>query len=236
MDNVLDYARPVHRPLPWGWAPWLAIGSWWGSVLLGPLFLILVPLALVASAILIIRRKWRWLVASLLFSPMALAASVGAFGYFTGTAKLWGMGLMRYPTNVQPATRMQWSSGGCMVTGNEWMTQLPHNLTVMSLFHCFGTMHGAYDGPYPTETDALAALAGGAPLDLKELRAGRVTVAGVTATLAANLGEKLLDGFPEGPAIEPDNPQILAEYGTPQVAVFGGRCLVLGIPAAPLVP
>ncbi|HEY4330405.1 MAG TPA: hypothetical protein VGN88_11770 [Phycisphaerae bacterium] len=230
MDNILEYAKPTPKPLPWNLVVFMAFFGWWGSALLGPLFLILLPTAITATILLILRKKWRPLVASLLLSPIAVSAARGALEYTTGTAHIEGMGLIRYPVNVDPVTGMQYSSGGCMVSGNEWITQAPHNLTVLALFQLFGKMPGAYNGPYPSELDAYAALAGAAPFDLPAFSSDRFLVAGKLISLRPHLGEDLLKGFNEGPGSDPSDPTFLIQYGQPEATLYAGTCVIIAIP------
>ena len=138
MSDVLDYAPlPDRRPINWlrivgnftAPALWIA--------LVGPLWLIAAPIAIVGAIALLLKRRWRLGLIVASTSPFTIFTVIGVLSYALGGASLEGMGLMREP-NVDPDTRLQYTTGGCMVDGNEWMWQLPNNLAVISMVNLFG--------------------------------------------------------------------------------------------------
>lgn len=79
----------------------------------------------------------------------------GVWGYATGTGVLLFKGLPGYTSkNLDPETRLERRTEGCMVTGLESLTQLPNNLALKWLSRRLGPMPGAYVGPYPTKEEA----------------------------------------------------------------------------------
>ena len=100
------------------------------SILAGPLWLIFPPLAGLRYGQLALSRRWKWAIACMVLSPMALSLTRGVIEYTRGTATIEGMGLMHGPSNVDPVLRIQYRSGGCLVSGNEWLTQDFHHLGV----------------------------------------------------------------------------------------------------------
>ena len=84
----------------------------------------------------------------------------GAFGYTTGTATLEYVGYPGYGNgNLDPRSRVPWGTTGCTFLGHEALTQGANNLGVQMMGTLFGTMPGAYDGPYPTKQEARNVLA-----------------------------------------------------------------------------
>jgi hypothetical protein len=112
------------------------------------------------------------------------------------------------------------------------MTLEPHNSIVEGLVRTCGWMRGSYDGPYPEEATAYGALPGASVLDLHNLKSGVMVVDGLTVRLRSGLGERLLQGFREGPATDVDDVGLRASYGEAHARVFGGRCVIVEIPDA----
>jgi len=124
------------------WAYWML-----GSVL-AP-----VPVLLVGLGVWLGHRR-RWIAFAVLVgtSPIGFSMVWAIGSYLIGTARLWSVG---YPpvelANVGRTTRLQSVSSGCMVSGGEWMMQLPNNAVLAALTFVLGPMRGTYGGPYPTD-------------------------------------------------------------------------------------
>jgi hypothetical protein len=128
----------------------MAIWLLWGAVLATPLLW---------------KGTWRWRWPAILLTPIAVALggfSSGVVGYLTGTARLQYMG-MPGPDfwNVDPQSGATPTTGGCIVWGHEFLTQIPNNAAVKVLASVFGQMPFSYDGPYPSLDEALALVANG---------------------------------------------------------------------------
>ena len=71
--------------------------------------------------------------------------------YSNGNARLRYTGLPRTKFyNLDPDSRCGHAGYGCVVMGNEWVTQTPYNCAVRLLTASCGDMQGAYHGTYPT--------------------------------------------------------------------------------------
>jgi hypothetical protein len=164
----------------------------WLSAFIGGVCFLAVPAFLVVLVWLIRRRRWRPLVALLVTSPFAFAAVFAAVTYARGSARLLTVGLPGPDFyNVNPSTRYQSSSSGCIVDGSEWVLQLPNNLTLLALRAVLGPMPGAYDGPYPTDDEITGALRSAAPLNWAELERDNVSVGGGLVPLRTGIGSDL---------------------------------------------
>ena len=85
--------------------------------------------------------------------------------------------------NLDPELRCGRSTYGCIVTGNEWVTQSPYNCALRLATACFGWMPNTYDGPYPTETEAVNAIADSFSVPVRDLQNDRLVIEGSTLQL-----------------------------------------------------
>ncbi len=94
--------------------------------------------------------------------------------------------------NVDPQTRLSRTTGGCLVSGSEFLFQAPNNCTLAVLTKVFGPMRGSYDGPYPTEEQANAALGGATALNMEQFKQGRIAFDATSIEIGQELATKLL--------------------------------------------
>jgi hypothetical protein len=238
MAVILEYAKPELQShwklIRHGANTLLILLGLWAAVFLGPLYIFIVG---AMAAGLLVRAIHRWRSAlvlgavALIFSPLSLQAGRATIDYFRGTATLHGRGLMRGTSRVDPGTRLQYSSGGCMVYGNEWLTDSPYNAALYLWVSTLGPMKGCYAGPYPDEATARAALAGAKVFDLRQLPTDSIMVDGVTVKLRAGLGNEILKGFREGPATDAADSKLLKAYGEAHAMLYKGSCVTIGVPA-----
>ena len=204
----------------------------WLSAMFGLLFF---PVPIVLFALLIPTRRWGLMALCALLSPMTLSFAAGVAGYCTGTATIRGMGLPGTGYfNIDPDLRCGRSTGGCLVNGGEILTDPPHNLAVVALTRLFGPQPGAYTGPYPTESEAKAALASAPPVSIDLLLKDQVDVTQPPVKLDAGVGAGLLKRTQIGMFYEqrtdPFAREFLDELGPVRAATFRGTCLLLRIP------
>lgn len=210
----------------------VVIGTWLVALFdpTGMVFLFTVPIVAVRW---IVHRRWPTALLYLLLLPTTLTAIQAVADYRAGTARLRYSGLPGTSFhNEDPTFRCGRASYGCIVSGGEWITQLPYNTTVAMLVRCFGYMPGAYDGPYPSEEETKAALSGAQAIDWKTLEAGMVTVGGDHVRLADGVGKTLLERSLFSSYIDSDwrwrdgrkRPSVTATS-------WRDRCLLLSIPA-----
>ncbi|HEY1687211.1 MAG TPA: hypothetical protein VGG19_20795 [Tepidisphaeraceae bacterium] len=129
-----------------------------------------------------------------LFGPASLAVLSATVAYFLGTAKFQYMGLPNVEFfNIDPTYRCGRATGGCLGSGNEWLTELPYNLTIMSLVTVFGPERGSYTGPYPTQADDAAALAHGFPVNLNDFSHDHFKVGGASVKLDEGVGKRIVN-------------------------------------------
>ena len=240
MPQTLDYLPQSNATPKWHDAmrqsgPLLAfftIVSTWLSAGFGA---ILFPVPIVLFALLIATRRWGLVALCALLSPMTLSFAAGVAGYCTGTATINGMGLPGTGYhNLDPELRCGRSTGGCLVNGGEILTDPPHNLAVVALTRLFGPQPGAYTGPYPTESEAKAALASAPPVSIDLLLKDQVDVAQPPVKLDAGVGAGLLKPSQIGMLHEqlpsPYAREFLDELGADRGALFQNTCLLLRLP------
>jgi len=162
---------------------------------------------------------------------LAMVLAIG--GYFRGSAKLQYMGLPHLEFfSIDPVYRCSNSTGGCLVSGNEWITEEPYNLTVETLISVFGPQRGSYTGPYPIESEAVAALSVAVPVDLSALVSDHFDVGQVHVHLDEGVGRKILRHYFDGTSVEDiktlsDSP----EDAHVSAAVWKSRVLLLRGPS-----
>lgn len=168
----------------------------WGCALLGPLSAGTPVLVGGAAAWLVSERRRVAALLVVLASPFTPGAVGGAVDYGRGTFAVTGVGLYDddFSDTVEPWTRAERRTLGCVVSGNEWVWTGPYNLVGYALIGVLGPMAGAYVGPYPGWPTVDAALAVAPGLSAEVLRGDRVVVAGGPAVdLPAGCGAVLLD-------------------------------------------
>lgn len=202
---------------------WLA--TTFGTIVFVPAVACAVPLAR--------HRRWGLLGAVILLSPFVASFLIACGQFASGTARLQYMG---YPGpeafNVDPDLRCERSTGGCVVHGGEWMTDEPHNAAIRTLTALFGPQPGAYTGPYPTNTQAAAAIQSATTLKAAQLASDPFSVNGTPVKLASGIGNALLrvtqlDELESSASLFQ---QELTELGPMSAALWMGRCVVLDIP------
>jgi hypothetical protein len=140
-------------------------------VIYGQPFLVATPLILILVLRLIYTRRWSILAIVTLTSPFTIASGAAGVSYIRGTASLRTVG---YPDielrNVDPKTRLQTVSSGCLVSGGEAIWNVPNNLTLRLLVAVFGGMRGTFEGPYPNDQQARAAVEIAGELSWEDLK------------------------------------------------------------------
>lgn len=194
----------------------------WVLAVAGPLSLALLPVYAVVLYCLIARRRFVDVFVFVALSPLMVAFAWGAVDYAFGLAHLRGMGLPGTEShNLDRELRCPRCTGGCLVTGHEWVWIKPYNLAIRAMTACFGYVRDAYTGPYPTKAEATAALEDATEIPLADLRAGRINIAGRAVVLDEGVGPALADI--EDSYLTKSRP-ILA-------AIWQDDCLILRIPA-----
>jgi hypothetical protein len=240
VPEVLEYSKPDSRA---GWNvvlghcnAWFIVLGLWIAWFLSPIAELIVGL-LIALVVRRLFRKFRSTVAlvavALVISPFTGLVACGTADYFRGTASLEGHGLMHGTSRVDPATRLQFTSRGCVSFGDEWLTLSPYNATVRFWTRARGPMAGTYSGPYPDEATARAAVAAAKPFDLKQLPTDTLLIDGKVIHLRTGLGTEIQKAFREGPAADPADPLGLKIYGEAHATVYKTQCVILAIPCAP---
>lgn len=153
---------------------WLLVAGWIVSPL-GPLSFALPFLLLLAMWRAVCARAPVVLGIICLLNPLSIFFARGVVDYCGGRPAFRGMGLPSYEAgNVDPETRCFHRSGGCVVSGEEWVHIAPHNLALHLLVLVLGPPSGTYDGPYPTREEAIAASTSGTPVSRADFRSGKI--------------------------------------------------------------
>lgn len=196
MSVPLSYATPgtigpARKPISSAALAVFTLLAAWGGTFLGPIAYV----ALVPLAFLVARKRYKLVALCLLLTPISVSFFTGAGSYALGSAHLKYFGLPG-PTffNLDPDLRCGRSTSGCCGNGSEWMTHAPNNAAVTLLTRLFGPQPGTYTGPYPSESQAKAALAAAMPVSLDALLKDQIDLARRPLKLDAGVGRGLLDG------------------------------------------
>jgi hypothetical protein len=168
------------------------------------------------------------------FGLPLLASAFAVATYLTGSGKFHYMGLPHMESfNIDPVYRCGSDTGGCIVNGNEWITEDPYNFTLQALITVFGPERGSYTGPYSTESDATTALATAIPIDLTAFSTDQFNVGLTHIRLDAGVGKRFLKHWLDGSSIADYAPGGIAA-DTPAIVnatIWKDRVLLLRGPA-----
>lgn len=199
----------------------------WCCSILGPLSLVVVPVIMIGGLLYFLgHRRYATAVLLLVATPMSVSFIQGSVDYFNGEARLRHSGLPGTTFfNLDPELRCGRSTYGCIVSGGEWVTQLPYNSAVRLFTACFGWMPNTYKGPFPTEDEAKTALASGVAVSAGDLRNDRLVIDGVHIKLDNGVGAELLEGLRyTDNSFDNKPPEITA-------AIWQQDCILLRIPS-----
>lgn len=192
---------------------------------LGPLSLILPFLLLFALRRAIADKAFFIIAVIILANPLTFFFARGAMEYFSGRPALHGMGLPGPEhANIDPETRCFSASGGCVISGDEWVHIFPHNLALRILTTVLGPPSDTYDGPYPTRAEAIAASTPGTLVSPEDFKSGNIPTDSGLVRLDPVLIEKIVShllpfsGYAKG--------ELLVEEQL-HAALFQKRCLIL---------
>jgi hypothetical protein len=172
-----------------------AITLVWMVMLTVP-FLTVVAIIL-PTALFLARTAFLCLLFFVALTPLGLSFAQGVGDYCRGQAVLRTEG---YPWNLPTLdreTRCYWQSSGCVVQGHEWAIHQPYNHAVRAMTSLFGHMRGVYTGPYPTESEAIAALEGRTLVLWEDLLEGRVVLGRVVIPVDETVRTWLQAGYDE---------------------------------------
>lgn len=212
-------------------ALWTTLASW-VLAFLGPLSLLFPLVGVIVFLKLISERKLKAAGIVALGTPCTLFVLLGISDYARGTARLRGMGLPGTTFhNPDPVTRMGRSSGGCIVSGNEWVSIAPYNTTVTALGAVLGPMPGTYRGVYPTESEAKSAITQGTEVAPDELKSDQFDVGGATVRLDHGVGSQLLEKlrYEDFELWGEADPAILKDSEI-TATIFEADCVIVRIP------
>jgi hypothetical protein len=172
------------------------------------------------------RRRLVSVVILIVTLPVSVWFLWGSIDYLMGNARLKSSGLPGTKFhNLDPELRCGRSTGGCIVMGNEWVSQTPYNFAVRLLTRSFGWMPNTYTGPYPSEKEAGEALANGSTLQAEHLRDDRVVIDGLVLQLDKGVGTQLIDHLDRSdPLLDEPLPGMIA-------TVWQQECVIVRIPA-----
>jgi hypothetical protein len=188
---------------------------------------------LLASLILAVRWRRYWPLMLIILNPLVLGFGVGVHEWFRDRPTLSYMGLPGAEFfNLDPATRCFRSTGGCIVSGDEWMTQSPHNAGLRLMTTLFGPPRGTYHGPYPSKEEAMRVTETAAETPLNLFLEGSVFVNGNAIPLGKDTVNTLLRDFEM--SLFDANPADSQRHV--RAGVFQERCLVLRVGTKDIMP
>jgi hypothetical protein len=142
--------------------------------------------------------RWRSALAlsPVLLSPVIALFAVGISDWFSKRPQFYGMGLpgMEF-FNLDSKTRCYRTTGGCVVTGGEWLFEIPHNAGLKTMCAVFGPPRHTYHGPYPTLEQALTLTTNAPATPVQKFLDGQVVLPGNSVELSKKTTEDLLFDF-----------------------------------------
>jgi hypothetical protein len=200
------------------------VAATWGLAMIGPLSVAIVPIALFLVFFACTRRNALPVVA-LLVSPLGIAFLIGASRWFSERPGLVGSGLPSAAAfNLDRDTRLWHNIGGCVVSGNEWVFEMPHNAG-LRLMRLIAGAPATYRGTYPSESEALA-LTGKAPTTpAKTFFDGVLLVDDGELKIGAKVAELIVRDLGQD---EWDAEEILAK-GHVTASVVNQECLIVRV-------
>lgn len=188
----MDFSEEDQWPGRWAFAVGIVALCWMLSML-SILSWLIFPLLGFALFRACRRVAWLPMLLLVLANPMGVWFIGGLVDYAKGAPKLRYMGLPSMESyNIDPQTRCFSQTGGCVIHGNEWVSQVSHNLGVLALATLFGPPSRSYDGPYPSKEEAFQMAAASPKLDLSEFIKGRIPAGGRHIQMDSGMVEDLL--------------------------------------------
>ena len=214
-------------------SPWWVLPAVWVLVFLPILEELVIPLIVAGFIACVAARRRLGAILVLACAPFTFFVGHGAVEYLAGTARLYGYGPANVARrNLDPQFRCDRVFHGCMPRIGPWGHEAIYDVTVETLIRTFGPMRGSYTGPYPTESEAIAAARFGDEISFEDLIADRVVLDDRTVKLAKGAGIRLSLETEWGLAI--DDPYRRAELrgqaGPITAVIVQGACLVLRMP------
>jgi hypothetical protein len=213
---------------PYRWSALILLLACWIVFPLGPLSWIMPFLLIWALWRAVSCRAIVTIAVISLANPLSFFFALGVKDYFSARPALHGMGLPGPEFgNLDRDTRCFHSTGGCVVSGDEWVHIVPHNLALRVATTVLGPPSGTYDGPYPTREEALAAFTPGTRVSLAEFRSGAIPTDSGLVRIDPAVAEKIvrflmpLSGYALGEQGE------LFEDEQLSAALWRKRCLIL---------
>lgn len=218
-------ASPPARPF--GALVVIVLTQW--TLALASIVSVLLPLVLVGGiAWLGRRRHWASVGVVLLLSPLSFSFAYGVSDYWRDDASMRTVGLQNSgSTFIDSDTRLPIATHGCLVSGNEWVLDVPHDTALRLLTMVAGPPAGTYDGPIPTEEQARGALHGARILDWRELARDEVVIAGRHVELQRWLGPSLVHAVYSFDPLRDEPPSSLAPDGLIHASLWRDRVLLV---------
>lgn len=205
---------------------WLgALLAIWVPAFLGPLIWVVTFIAFLAS--LLRRRRFSAAIVLTFATPMSVVFFVAVGNYLAGTASLSFVGLPETKgCNVDPQLRCERHTTGCIATGDSWLIVDVRNAAVFLMSKLFGPMPGSYTGPYPTESQAIAAMQAGTVVPFASFQRDQFQIGQDLIRLDQGVGARLLQRLHRYEVEYPGLPEITA-------VIWQEECIIVRIPVQP---
>ena len=197
--------------------------------MLSILSLLILPALAVGMVSTVRKKAWFALFLLLSLNPLAVFFAGGVVAYFQGAPTIRFMGLPDIESfNIDRSTRCFSSGGGCVMHGNEWVFLTPHNLAVRTMAQIFGPPSRSYDGPYPTQEEAMQLTANAPPIPISPFLEGNVNVNGKVVTLDKAMIKRIVDRLNYFYLSEDDIQDLNSRV---RAVIYQKRCLILRLSA-----
>lgn len=172
----------------------LLLISWVGCVL--PFMGIVTVGAIVASVCIGIRWRSAWPLLVVLLNPSTVSFGQGLAEWFRPHPSFHTMGLPGYEFfNLDPESRCYRRTGGCVVNGSEWTSDMPHNAGLRLMTSILGHPRESYNGLYPSKTEAVELTEKAVETPVEIFLKDKVLADGREINLSPKTAEKLIRDF-----------------------------------------
>lgn len=224
----MDFPEEYEWPERW-WVVCVVIILSWALSFLSILSWLIPPLLGFTLVRAFRRGAWRPMLLLLVANPLAVFFIGGLVDYYRGAPALRSMGLHSTEFyNIDRNTRCFRQTGGCLVDGDEWVSQDFHNLGVLALVAVFGPPSRSYDGPYPSKEEATKFVSTTPKLNVPGFLKGRIPKGDQPIQLDPVMVEKLLLQMGSFLSVDHQFDEDSANSYA-QAAVFQERCLILRV-------
>ena len=198
----------------------------WILVFLNFLSILIIPLIIIFMIKFIFARQFKRCLLLLIFNPISVFCIWGTLSYIMGKPHVHYSGKPTiYASNIKRDTRCIPVSDGCF-SGNEWVRQIPINISVRTMVALFGPPWRSYCGPYPSKEDGLDFVQGGFQVPYTSFINGEILLDSESVILDKNMISDMVS-ISSGPYLSEDKSVENSIFI--RAKLYDAECLIINI-------